>query len=78
MTVYTAPTAVAPTTKRHDFVSLSLCFTPASHNIYGIGALYLVSAKTIAYSVTHTFLSAHAVLHAYYIFITRDINNSAI
>ena len=29
-------------------------------------------------TVAHTFLSVRAALHAYYIFITRDINNSAI
>ena len=38
----------------------------------------LARSKQHAYSVAHTFLSARAALQAYYIFITRDINNSAI
>ena len=38
----------------------------------------LARSKQHAFSVAHTFLSARAVLHAYYIFIPRDINNSAI
>ena len=40
----------------------------------------LARSKQHAYGVApaHTFLSVRAALHAYYIFITRDINNSAI
>ena len=40
----------------------------------------LARSKQHAYSVAHRyiFLSVRAALHAYYIFITRDINNSAI
>ena len=38
----------------------------------------LAKTKQHAYWVAHPFLSARAVLHAYYIFEPRDINNSVI
>ena len=38
----------------------------------------LSRSKQHAHCVAHTFLSARAALHAYDIFISCDINNSAI
>ena len=38
----------------------------------------LARSKQYAFSVAHTFLTVCAALHAYYIFIKCDINNSAI
>ena len=38
----------------------------------------LSRSKQHAYCVARTFLSARAALHAYYIFISCDVNNSAI